>query len=88
MSDEKREAKVSQNLVMVAKELTLLTYTVKQLIDAVKELRAEVNRAKVIQVPYPVYQQPQPQLNPPMMPNKPYIGDPINPPFIMNKNGQ
>ncbi len=87
MSDDvKREAKVSQNLITLAKEITLLTYTVKQLIDAVNGLKAEVGKAKVIQVPYPVYQQPQiqqPPINP--IPTKPYIGDPITPPFIFNK---
>ena len=59
MADVSKQKKESE----LSKELTLLTYTVRQLIEAVKELSIEVKKTKVIQVPIitPAVPLPAPQ---------------------------
>lgn len=62
MSDQSQQqkAKVTQQENQLVKELTLLTYVVRTLVDEIKALRTELNSIKVIQT------QVQSPVRPPM----------------------
>lgn len=69
-SERHKEAKVVQQENSLAKELTLLRYTIGKLVDTINILQVEIKRNKVIQVPYPVY--PPLQHEKSNIPNPPY----------------
>lgn len=78
MSDSHKQGKVTQQENQLVKELTLLTYVVRTLVDEIKALRSELKNTKIVQVPYPVYTPPPAPLTP-QIPQRPYIGDPPYP---------
>lgn len=75
VSQQKRDAKIVQKESNLLKEFALLTYTVNQLIDAVRQLTQELHKSKVIQIPYPIYPAVSPQPTP-LTPNNPSWGRP------------